>query len=506
MKLEECIKNISTTLELKRIAGAYVVDSRNLGKDEILAALKKTANQYADMSNIKKTHVSLLLSERRNERVLTDIILKDILLNKDNYAKEQKLLDEEIIAFEQSIINISNEVDDKDFSENTKFFKFVLETAWAHNDGISPDEKNLIEKIRTKFNITQKEYRILEAKINRFPKNNNETHTRSEIDSVRKILQQNGLLFSIRDNKGIDFDIIPEEIALGLKTIYGKEMRDYGYKQLIASKYVKNKEYLTDIVNKSGYVMKGNLKLGQIQDIIFERIKPSNLLGGYSPRDGLDREILWQWCSDLELQTSGTKNEIINRIINFYDDIKEIKAVTTDPREALLEVFESLATRDAKFLRKQGMISKDLECEHKFEDATNYLFEKLLRHKPLILTGTEHPDGILSHQNKLIMWDNKSKETPVNLKEHIIQFDRYIKKSEKPVSVFMVIAAEFTDNSIAECVKYSLHNDTSILLIRAEDLKTIAKKWNELHKNDEESFNLGYFKQNGKFNKEYIVL
>ena len=150
-----------------------------------------------------------------------------------------------------------------------------------------------------------------------------------------------------------------------------------------------------------------------------------------------------------------------------------------------------------KFLRANNIIEKDLQCEHLFEQATDYIFEKLLLNKPLTLTGTEHPDGKLSFKDKYIMWDNKSKETPVNLKDHIQQFDRYIKTSDKDVVVFMVIAPDFTPQSVQECVDYSLNNDALILLITADELKTVAETWSKKH--PDEIFNLGYFKQNGRF-------
>ena len=102
------------------------------------------------------------------------------------------------------------------------------------------------------------------------------------------------------------------------------------------------------------------------------------------------------------------------------------------------------------------------------------------------------------------MWDNKSKESPVNLKDHIQQFDRYIKTSDKDVVVFMVIAPEFTPQSVQECVDYSLNNDTQILLITAEELKTVAESW--VKKHNGEIFNLGYFKQNGRFDMKLLNL
>jgi hypothetical protein len=282
-------------------------------------------------------------------------------------------------------------------------------------------------------------------------------------------------------------------------------MRNYGYKQMMmATKYLKNKDYLTAILNKSDIVTPNNPKLNQLHDLLLERIKPSTLLGGLSPKDGLEKEALYQWCVDLNIMVSGSKSDLIARIISYYDGQREIIVNTSDPRELLFNYYEYFACRDIKFLRKQAIIEKDLECEHKFEEATNYLFEKIFKQKPLTLVGTNHPDGMLAYQNKLIMWDNKSKETPVKLKEHLPQFDKYIKSSEKPVSVFMVIGPDFTEDSVSECLKYSLTSDTLILLIKANDLKNLAIEWNSVHKNDDAAFNLGYFKQSGLFNKSLI--
>jgi hypothetical protein len=128
----------------------------------------------------------------------------------------------------------------------------------------------------------------------------------------------------------------------------------------------------------------------------------------------------------------------------------------------------------------------------------------MLMNKPLTLTGTEHPDGKLTFKDKYIMWDNKSKESAVNLKDHIQQFDRYIKTADKDVVVFMVIAPEFTPQSVQECVDYSLNNDTQILLITADELLAVAEAWNKKHNG--EMFNLGYFKQNGRFDIKLLNL
>jgi len=195
---------------------------------------------------------------------------------------------------------------------------------------------------------------------------------------------------------------------------------------------------------------------------------------------------------------------LIDRILGYYDAMRKIEIRTEDEREGLIAFYSQLANRDLKNLRANDIISKDLQCEHLFEDATNYIFEKMLLNKPLTLTGSEHPDGKLSFKDKYIMWDNKSKETAVNLKDHIQQFERYIKTSDKDVAVFMVIGPEFTQQSIQECVDFSLNNDTQILLITADELRTVAECWVKKHPN--EIFNLGYFKQNGRFDIKLLNL
>ena len=273
---------------------------------------------------------------------------------------------------------------------------------------------------------------------------------------------------------------------------------------------ITKKQYLIDVIKKYNENPKTaivdlpiNPTISSLQEIILKTIKPSNLLGGFSPRDGLDGSDLSLWCGNLGLSVSGTKATLISRILEYYDKLRKIETSTEDEREKFYNMYHELACRNLVYLRENNLILKDLECEHYFEKATNYLFEIMLKNKPLLLTGTEHPDGKLSYNDKYILWDNKSKETPVNLLDHIGQFDRYIKNSDKPVSVFMVIAPSFTENSVKECVKYSLKNDTQILLITADELKEVAVSWHKSH--PDESFNLGFFKQNGRFDKSLLI-
>ena len=509
IKFVEQIPNITIA---KRVASAYVADYRRLELEEIKEFLIKTAEQYTSLKNIAERLDEIKLDSNRAVRIIAPILLRDYLLNQDDFISSCKDTDTAILNYEKSIIDESNNFDISKISKDSALFKHMLDAAWAHNNDISIDEKNLLETLRKYLSISIKEQHILEAKSGRFPNFENTLHTFDDIEATRKVLQTKGLLVSIKNSDGLLCDMIPEDIATGIRKYYNIEIRTYGYEKLIDYVAKKtNKQYLLDIVNKaSQFFSKAKIELSynptvaELKAVILKAVQPSNLIGGFSPRDGLDLSMLSSWCADLGISTSGNKGVLIERILEYYDSMRQIETKTEDEREKLIMVYEQLAARDLKFLRSNNIIEKDLQCEHFFEDATNYIFEKMLFNKPLTLTGTEHPDGKLSFKDKYIMWDNKSKETAVNLKDHIQQFDRYIKTSDKEVVVFMVIAPEFTSQSVQECVDYLLNNDTQILLITAAELKAVAEQWAKKH--PEEIFNLGYFKQNGRFDIKLLNL
>ena len=511
MNYQNCVRLSNNTNDLKRIASAYVEDCRRLDLSELKAALLKTEGQYTSCENIEKQLDKLKLHENPVVRIVVPIILQGYLLDEDEFTSPCKTTDEAVLKYEQAVIDESNNFDYKNMSKDFSLLKFVLDAAWEHEDKISVDEKNLIDKIRKYLNITIREQNMLEAKAGRYPTPGNVLHSRSEIDLARKTLQTAGILFCIKNSDGVPCDIVPEEVVKGLRGYYGIEIRNYGYRQLIqyVTKITK-KQYLIDIINKfndnpttSVVDVPLNPTIPCLQELVFKSIKPSHLIGGFSPKDGLGIAELQKWCSNLGLSGAGVKATLIARILEHYDALRKIEISTEDDREKYYRVFHELACRNLAFLRENGIIIKDLECERAFEKATNYLFEVMLKNKPLLLTGTEHPDGKLSFNDRYILWDNKSKESAVNLQDHISQFDRYIRESDKPVAVFMVIAPSFTENSLKECVKYSLSSDTQILLITADELKDVAEQWHKTH--PDESFNLGFFKQSGRFDRTRLL-
>ena len=503
MNIKKVIDNVGTFVELKRISSAYVVDYRNLSEEELRKALNKASSQYYFPENVLGAISQIQASPDRNLRILGPQMICAQLLQADDFSFEKREIEDNLIAWEQSLIDQSNEEIVKKNPEkrkNLEFFRFVLETAWD-DDGISPDEKNLIEKIRIRLKVTETEFRIIEAQLGNFPKIGNTLHSRSDIEDVRRQLQSRGLIFTIRNSSGTDFDIIPDEIAGVMRTHFDLEIKEFGYRELLRHKTIRKKAYYEAVLKKSEIQFEPGQTMEQLQDDLVEYVKPSVLIGGLTPRDGLSIDDLKAWSADLGLPVSGTKTEFIQRIIEAYDRLIAREEDTEDPRKLWFEHFERLATRDIEFFRGQQLIQKDIEIERHFEAATNYLFEQKLRHKPLKLVGTAHPDGALSHGDRLMLWDNKSKESEVSLKEHLKQFERYIDAAEKPVSGFLVIGPSFTQDSAFIAMQFQVERNIPITLIKASDLKTIGERWDSRSsKSGSDPFPLGYFLQNGTFN------
>lgn len=501
MIFEQVIQSISTLNDLKRVANAYVFDYKSLDKQELVEALIKTKKQYYDFENVQKTYNDCAFNENRNLRIIAPIIIKQVLLNRDNFMLDCKSTNEEVIKYEQSIINKAAEFTvskNQHNKEQLELMKFVLEAAWENDDHISQDEKKLLVKIQKKLSVSDDEYKVIQAQLGMFPQKKNVLHSNDQINDTKKELQRLGILFQVRNSDGVDCDSIPDEIVKSLRTLFGIEMRISGYNKLLENKRLRLKEYLQGIIEKCGLSYQKNMQLKDMKQFIKENIKPSNLLGGYSSRDGLNLTDLVDWSKEIGLTTNKTKDALISQIIDYYDNFKEIEILSEDPRAIYFDNYELLAGRKTEELRKRSVIQKDLECEKAFEKATYYIFESLLNVQPIQqMKGNEHPDGVLAFNDKFIMWDNKSKETDVNLKDHIVQFDRYIKSSEKPVTVFLVIGPSFTQNSVQVQTQYQLTSDTLIALISAAQLKEMALKWNKAK--GKEAFPLGYFRQSGKF-------
>lgn len=246
-----------------------------------------------------------------------------------------------------------------------------------------------------------------------------------------------------------------------------------------------------------------NSTVDDLVERVVRYVPPSGAIGGTSPRYGLNNQQLTSWCRDLGIPTSGAFDEKVRRVVKHFDQLRPLVENGEDERARWYDFYEELAGRAREKLRLQHVVDKDLEIEAKFEAATRYCFQEKLNHSPLKQAGVNHPDGVLMLHDQYVMWDNKSKEKPVNLKEHLRQFDEYMDRADKPVPIFVVIGPDFTEESQAEALRYHAQRfDRDIVLITAGELKELADEWSsEANKNREDPFPLGYLALSGRFDR-----
>ncbi len=517
MRFDDAVNSIRTLTELRRIAGAHVVDHRQLDDDELRQAIIKVKPQYIHTDTISKNlQLCLYRDPDNNQRVISRIILVDVLLHQYDFLLPTSETEEKVIAWEQVILDRSNEVTILDLAcgqkdsqryRDLELYSFILSVAWENEDEKTPDEVNLLRKLRVRLGITEMEHRVLEAKLGKYPKPSNVLHTRSEVNDVRRHLQSLGLLLSAQQDDGEDVDVIPEEQAQLLRNILSIEIRTDSYRALMSYRPLRRKEHLTDVLERQGVPYGRYDTVETLVGRVIEYVPPSKAIASSTPvRFGLKSDELAAWCKELSLSPSGSVEERVHRVIAHFDQLRPRLEVEPDERGRWYEFYEELAWRKHDVLRSQHVIDKDLETEAKFEDATSYLFAEKLNHTPLQQRGSNHPDGLLSLQSNYLMWDNKSKETPVNLRDHIAQFDGYMSGSDKPVPVFMVIGPDFTQESETEALHYhAKYMERNIVLITAADLKRLAEEWSSpKNKSREDSFPLGLLAATGRFERERL--
>ena len=516
MKFDDAVRETRTFTDLRRIAGAHVVDHRQLADEELRDAVIKVKPQYLHEETVRINLDRALFRDQRNDfRIMSHVILVDVLLDQYDFLLPVSLAEEQVIGFEQSIVNRSNETELLDMAcgnhdssryHDLDLYFFVLRVAWENEDAKSPDEVNLLRKLRERLRITESDHRLLEAKLGKYPKPSNVLHTRAEINDARRFLQGLGLLLSVRQDDGADLDVIPEELAVVMRGILGLEMRTEGYRQLMEYRPLRRKTHLTEVLSRTGIESARNDTIPNLVDRVVRYVPPSKAIASTSPRFGLNSDQLTSWCRQLSISTSGAVEERVRRVVAHFDQLRPRMVAESDERAIWYDFYEELAQRNHETLRAQHVIDKDLEIEAKFEDATAYLFDEKLHHTPLRQRGSNHPDGLLSLQSSYLMWDNKSKESPVNLKDHLSQFDGYMNQADKPVPVFLVIGPDFTEDSEAEAVRcHAQHFDRNIVLVTAHDLKSLADEWSsETNRRRDDAFNLGLLAATGRFKRESL--
>lgn len=477
-EIADIAPNMLKTVKL-RILGRYLQSSRGLEDDDLTQVIKKDVDKLADRSRIL---TALGTPDADFNRSQLKAIIFSILLQEETYGVAENRLDDKVIEFEKDLVKRSKTLDffdqkknDPDRWHHYDTYRIVLEAAWKNDGAISPDEARLLGVLRDHLNITLEEHWLISALLKRFPKDKCVPHTPDEINEARKELQREGVLWSYRDENNRNIDVIPAEIVTTIRRdLAGQELQRTNFRRLLHHDSI----LLTDLRNtlQTRNMDRNGNKADLMERIVVSNIKPSEVLGD------LDRQKLADMCSYVGLRVSGNKADLIERLIAFYDDLTFEERVTRDDRELWYNNYELLASRAYAELRAKKIITKDLEIEHQFEGATEFLFETKLHVVCDRSRKDSRADGRLPLENdQSILWDCKSVEGSVNLQDHLEgQFDGYLHKERengKQPLAFLVIGPSFTPQSIKLAHQYKARTNWDVAMVTAEGLKHLADRW-----------------------------
>lgn len=485
-----------------RLLGRYLSSTRGMDENDLTQVIIKDAKKIGNKKRVLETFHEIDSDvDRRN---LREIILHVVLLQEEVYSLEEQKLEEKVLAYERDLVKKSKNLDyfdskkhDPARARSCDIYKTVLEAAWRNNDDISVDEANLIRILRERLSISSEDHRRISSFIKKFPKNKCEFHSVDEIHNARKELQREGLLWSYRDENNNNIDIIPAEIAETLRAELQIELQSTNFRRLLQHDFI-NVSDLREILKKFNMDPYGQ-KTELIDRVAESDIHPSQVL------DTIDKSKLTDMCRSMELKSSGVKLDLVSRLIDFYDDLTFEERTTEDEREEWYNNYELLASRAYADLRAKKVIRKDLDVEHQFEKATDFLFEELLNLKIDSSRKTTKADGrIMARDRQVLLWDCKSVEKLVNLHDHLEdQFEGYLRRERElgfePLA-FLVIAPGFTTSSVKLAHQYKARTNWDIALIQADALKLIAEHWSET--GTEQPFPVGLFNRTELIDKD----
>ena len=463
-----------------RALGRYLESTRGLDDADLTNRIIKDARKLADPKRILAHLHEIDLDADR--RILKEIIVYAVLLQEETHSLDENRLAEKVIEYEKFVVKRAKELDffDPKKHEPTRShhydtYRIVLDAAWRRQDDVSPDEAALLAVLRDRLNISREEHRLIGAHIKRFPKSGCSLHSRDEIHEARKELQRESILWSYRDENNQNIDAIPWEVVSVIRNEPPQlELQRTNFRRLLQHDSILLSD-LRGLLTARDMDRYGN-KAELIERLVDSDIQPSELL------KELDRAKLSDMCRLVGLKSSAKKEELISKLLDFYDDLTFEERETQDEREEWYNNYELLAARAYSDLRAKKLISKDLDIEHQFEKATDFLFEEMLHVSIDNSRKVTKADGrILLGNKQVILWDCKCVEGAVNLQDHLEdQFDSYLRrereKENQPIA-FLVIGPAFTTQSIKLAHQYKARTNWDIALVEAVALKQLADRW-----------------------------
>ncbi len=513
MKFDDCISFLYGGEALERIASSYAAPvssglfmrKKTADTDKLIYTVTAAKEKYCDTTRVIKALSALSNHDDLEVGTVFPVLLRNILLEKNDYCYETNSVTLEVMEYERDIIKKASKLSLKKLTPEAEAYNFLLKSAYDGGRRLTGETASVVGAMKNYYRIGTEEEYILLTSLGIYPCGIKfVAHTTAQIENVRQELQKSGLLFSIRKTDGVIYDIIPSEIADIIKQYFGVEMKSAAYGRIIEfvlSEY--KKQYVINILTSFGITTPEKPTAPQLTALVMKYLKPGELMGGSkNSSEGLNRQALSAWCAKLGMNRLGSKPALIAKLIDYYEHSTDTD-VKSDYRVRYYKDYAGLAALNTDLLKTELTHG----TEGLFAETTNFVFEIMLSvrlDRPLSKTNLT---GRIKSDDKLYLYTAVASEKPVELSEHMQSiYTSVAAEGEKSVAALIMVAPGFTEESARECVRFYVETDTQLCLIKAADLKELADKW--ASRTGSEEFPVKYLRQNGCFdikNCDFIV-
>lgn len=472
MKIADVLPQL-TIFPLRRFADAWSVstiksDKRDVFEQAILGEVSRIDTESAVLQRLADFERQLDYSRRANAEMPMRLILDEpgyAIADEGELIKRAVAADAAFFEYARSSTSIRH-LDPR----SVDIYQSVLEVAWENR--ITFDEYRLIKRLQRKLKINRRDHRVMEIRaVNPSPIGP------QEAEQALRDLYYHGFVCQFK-HRGHTQVVLPEEIALRLRSIYGISLQSGAYRNLAAKLPV---AVLREVLKQTQQPAVSLKKEFLIERLIDGDVPPATVL------DHLDNDALDQLFANFPDQERPSMRAVkIRHLVAHFDRFasKSVEAAPEDPDKTYYAYLVELASRQYEVLRAASVIQHDQNVDRAFERGVRHAFSALLGHPAIQFTGSAHADGGVAAKNgKMILWDCKSALTPYALTEpKCAQFLQYVaKEAPNVVCPFLVFSGSFTNESSARslALKAVCPPGTEIALMTAADLKWLADKWSK---------------------------
>lgn len=413
MKVEKILESYPIEV-LEQLASNKVMDISHirLPKSVLIDELCGIVN--------KPSYVEKIISFRNppNFQIL------DIILSQPEYKIQVKGFKDKIVKYTEQLIENAKKADWIKTNKNISLYLKMVNTAWESDLKIDTSEINLLNFLRNELNISFKEHTILvhHEDLIKF------WYTENYYEKERNYLISSGIIYPFED-----YYIIPDLMGKYIRQSWGMELNNEQYMRILS--YLTNSD-LTDILYGANLQVSGTSN--QKTQRIIENFVP--------PRKALSLVNL-NSLKDIARKSgsiiSGTKEDVIDNLIDYFDDDNDLKyaenknmvieQIVQEPKvlskDNFINLFNLLSNEQLyniasclKRIKKSG--SKDTKIQNLWE---SYYCEETLLNQ---LTNSELYE--LCEKNHLKLSGPKSEKIKrlIETAKNIISDDEHLKNDE----------------------------------------------------------------------------